>query len=289
MLNRRRSGLGSLIPGAELTVPAAPASKGGPIFVPLSAIAVNPYQPRRVFAPEALEELADSIRQHGILQPLTVRKRGESGYELIAGERRLQASRKAGLAEVPVIIRECSDKDMLELALVENLQREDLNAMEAAQSYQQLIAEFGLSQGEVAERVGKSRSAVANTLRLLALPSPIQQAVSEGAISEGHARALLAAENAERQMALLAEIRTKGLSVRAIEAAVSAKPPVSIRRKPKATEKKDANLQQVESELQNTLGTKVRFKEGSTPQKGTIEIEYYNADDLERIYEVIRF
>ena len=146
---KRRSGLGSLIPGADL-------AGSGPETVPITAIAVNPYQPRRVFAPDALEELAESIRRHGILQPLSVRPR-EGGYELIAGERRLQAARKAGLTEVPVSIRECDNEQMLALALVENLQREDLNPMEAARSYYQLGEEFGLSQGEIAEVVGKSR------------------------------------------------------------------------------------------------------------------------------------
>ncbi|HEX2951927.1 MAG TPA: ParB/RepB/Spo0J family partition protein, partial [Armatimonadota bacterium] len=208
MLNKRRSGLGSLIPGAEL------ATETGPEFVPVAEIAVNPYQPRRNFTPEAIDELADSIRQYGVLQPLTVRRR-DGGYELIAGERRLQASRKAGLTTVPVIMRECTDEEMLALALVENLQREDLNAMEAARSYHQLIDDFGLSQTEVAERVGKSRSAVANTLRLLALSNPIQQAVAEGAISEGHARALLAVDNGDTRDQLFQETLKKGLSVRA--------------------------------------------------------------------------
>ncbi|HOS42238.1 MAG TPA: ParB/RepB/Spo0J family partition protein, partial [Armatimonadota bacterium] len=172
---KRRSGLGALIPGAELP------TGSGPEFVPISAIAVNPYQPRRSFAPEALEELAASIRQHGILQPLTVRVR-EGGYELIAGERRLQAARRAGLADVPVMVRDCDDREMLELALVENLQREDLNPLEAARSYQQPLDDFGLTQADVAARVGKSRPAVANTLRLLALPAPIQGALEAGTI-----------------------------------------------------------------------------------------------------------
>lgn len=150
MIHRRRNGLGSLIPGGEFS------ADNGPEPVPITAIAVNPYQPRRLFQPDALEELAESIRQHGILQPLTVRTR-EGGYELIAGERRLQAARHAGLATVPVIVRDCSDAEMLALALVENLQREDLNAMEAARSYGQLATEFGLSQAEIAAQVGKSR------------------------------------------------------------------------------------------------------------------------------------
>lgn len=280
MLNRRRSGLGSLIPGADL----APGE--GPQLVPVTAIAVNPFQPRRTFAPEALEELADSIRRHGILQPLTVRLR-TGGYELIAGERRLQASRKVGLTEVPVIVRTCTDEEMLALALVENLQREDLNAMEAAYSYRRLIDEFGLAQTEVAEFVGKSRATVTNTLRLLALPAPIQRAVEEGAISEGHARALLAATPASRQEALFAETVAKGLSVRALEALINPQPKATTRRKSSPPPPADANLLHVQHDIEHALGTRVRLRPGSTPARGTIEIEYYTADDLERIYEVI--
>lgn len=280
MIHRRRSGLGSLIPGAELS--AGPA----PELAPITSIAVNPYQPRRTFAPEALEELAESIRQHGILQPLTVRPR-EGGYELIAGERRLQAARKAGLTEVPVTVRDCTDEEMLALALVENLQREDLNAMEAARSYQRLVEEFGLSQAEVASCVGKSRSAVANTLRLLALPAGMQQAVEDGTLSEGHARALLAVEQPERREALFNATLTEGLSVRALEARVQPQPKQPARRARHAAGL-DPNLAQVQTELQTTLATRVRFRSGSSASHGLIEIEYYSADDLERIYDAIR-
>ncbi|OPZ86399.1 MAG: Chromosome-partitioning protein Spo0J [bacterium ADurb.Bin429] len=279
---KRRSGLGSLIPGAELN------TGSGPEFVPISAIAVNPYQPRRVFAPEALEELAESIRQHGILQPLTVRPR-EGGYELIAGERRLQAARRAGLAEVPVMVRECDDREMLELALVENLQREDLNPMEAARSYQQLLDEFGMTQADVAARVGKSRPTVANTLRLLALPAPIQSGLEAGAISEGHARALLAAPTPERQLALFRETVSRGLSVRAVEALAAAAPTAmpAPRKKTTPPAGMDANLLAAQETLQRALGVKVRFRPGATGEKGVIEIEYYTTDDLERIYEIV--
>jgi ParB family chromosome partitioning protein len=277
---KRRNGLGSLIPGAELNTGA------GPEFVPIVAIAVNPYQPRRAFAPEALEELAESIRQHGILQPLTVRPR-DGGYQLIAGERRLQAARKAGLAEVPVMVRDCTDAEMLELALVENLQREDLNPMEAAQSYQQLMDEFGFSQTEVAARVGKSRPTVANTLRLLGLPAPIQAAVAAGSISEGHARALLAAPDPARQQTIFQETVARGLSVRAVEALVTPRTPDAPARRKMAKPDLDPNLIQVQDDFQGTLGVKVRFRPGSTCDKGVIEIEYYTADDLDRIFEAI--
>lgn len=280
MIPRRRSGLGSLIPGAELST-----GEGTAELVPLTAIAVNPYQPRRVFNEEALDELAESIRQHGILQPMTVRPR-EGGYELIAGERRLQAARKAGLTEVPVLIRECTDQEMLELALVENLQREDLNAMEAARSYQQLMSTFGLTQGEVADRVGKSRPAVANTLRLLQLPEAMQQALEGGALTEGHARALLSVEQPQRRDALFLQAVTDGLSVRALESLTAAASPKTAR-KAKTQASTDANLQQVQTEMQQALGTRVRVKPGSTGSRGALEIEYYSADDLARILEVV--
>ncbi|HEY3376108.1 MAG TPA: ParB/RepB/Spo0J family partition protein [Armatimonadota bacterium] len=280
MSSKRRSGLGSLIPGAELV------EEGRPDLVPITAISVNPYQPRRVFAPEALNELADSIKQYGILQPLTVRRR-DGGFELIAGERRLQASGKAGLTEVPVLVRECSDEEMLALALVENLQREDLNPMEAARSYAQLTEEFGLSQTEVAERVGKNRSTVANTMRLLALPDPIQSAVGEGKLSEGHARALLAVDDAGRQQELFAATVKKGLSVRVLESMVNPTPRSTSRGKLKKDEL-DANLQQVQIDLQMALGVKVRFTPGATVDGGSVQIDYYSADDLDRIYDALR-
>ncbi len=279
MIHRRRNGLGSLIPGEEFT------SGTGPEPVPITAIAVNPYQPRRIFQPEALEELTESIRQHGILQPLTVRTR-DGGYELIAGERRLQAARHAGLTTVPVMVRDCSNAEMLALALVENLQREDLNAMEAARSYEQLSTEFGLTQADIAEQVGKSRSAVANTMRLLSLPTAIQQAVEQGNISEGHARALLAIEAPLQQESLFRQTVKDGLSVRALEALVNPTPKKKARKHGASPARQDANLQQVETELQAALSTRVRFKPGSTGVKGTIEIDYYTPEDLDRLYEL---
>lgn len=281
---KRRSGLGALIPGAEF--PEGTSAE----LVPIVQIAVNPYQPRRNFAPEALEELVESIRQHGILQPLSVRPR-EGGYELIAGERRLQAARKAGLTNVPVTVRECTDEEMLALALVENLQREDLNPMEAARSYAQLMQEFALSQRDVAERVGKSRSAVANTMRLLGLPEEMQQAVAEGKMSEGHARTLLSVEDEDKRRALFRDVVERGISVRALEAMSKPSAEVSPTAKVPAKGGKsvggDPHLQQVQSELQVALATRVRFRPGSNAENGAIEIEYYSADDLQRLYELL--
>lgn len=278
MLNKRRSGLGALIPGAGL------ADAGAAQLAPVLQIAVNPYQPRRNFAPEALNELSDSIRRHGILQPLTVRSR-PGGFELIAGERRLQASRLVGLAEVPVIVRECSDEEMLALALVENVQREDLNAMEAATSYRQLMDEFKLSQTEVAELVGKNRTTVSNTLRLLGLPPVMQQGVHDGSISEGHARALLAVDDEPKRSSLYKITVEKGLSVRALEELVNPKPRETTRRK--TVPPTDANLAHLQELMQNTLGIRVRFKAGADSKKGTLELEYYSSDDLERIYQAL--
>ena len=277
MLNKRRSGLGSLIPGADL------ALEGSVELAPISSIAVNPFQPRRTFDPKPLEELADSIRHYGILQPLTVR-RCKSGYELIAGERRLQAARKAGLTEVPVVIRECDEEGMLVLALVENLQREDLNAIEAAHSYDLLSKGFGFSQAEVAERVGKSRSAVTNAMRLLSLPTPIRLAVADGRLSEGHGRALLAITDPDRQAELFQETLAKGLSVRALES-YAPKTPGKRKEQKTPTKALDPNLQMVQEVLQRTLGARVRFKPGSTADNGAIELEYYSVEELSSIYD----
>jgi len=256
-------------------------------MAPIATIAVNRYQPRRNFSPEALDELAESIRQYGILQPLTVRIIAD-GYELIAGERRLQAARKAGLASVPVIIRGCTDREMLVLALVENLQREDLNAMEAARSYQQLVSDFKLSQIEVAERVGKNRSTVSNTMRLLTLPAPVQQAVEDSTISEGHARALMSVEDPERQVELCATAIKRGLSVRELETIARRPLKPVLQKSADLSPEADPHLLQVRSELQTLLGTRVVFKAGSTANSGTIEIDYYSTDDLTRVLEMLQ-
>ena len=279
---KRRSGLGSLIPGAELAAAEVRLAE----MVAIAEITVNPFQPRRTFAPEALEELTESIRQYGIIQPLTVRRQ-QLGYQLIAGERRLQAAQKAGLTAVPVVIRDCSDDEMLALALVENLQREDLNAMEAASSYQQLIEQFGLSQSEVAEKVGKSRSAVANTLRLLALPEMIQHAVENGVLSEGQARTLLVIESPQRQQIIFQETVKKGLSVRALEKLVASEGKARKTKNLHSRDITDANLLAVQDELQLALSSRVQFKANSTVNGGTLEIDYYSADDLQAIYQAL--
>jgi ParB family chromosome partitioning protein len=275
---KRRSGLGSLIPGAELVPDSSQHT------VDINDIVVNPYQPRITFDESALEELTSSIKQYGILQPLSVRHNGLN-YELIAGERRWQAAKRAGMQTVPVVIRECTDEEMLALALVENIQRENLNAIEAARSYRQLSEKFGLTQHDVADKVGKSRTAVANTIRLLALPVEMQLAIEEGKISEGHGRALLSIDDNERRKALFTAIKLKGLSVREAEAIASMEP--KIKKAPKKIVASDANMDAVKDELQSALGTRVKFRQGSSAGKGVIEIDYFTQDDLERIYEVI--
>jgi ParB family chromosome partitioning protein len=249
-------------------------------MVRIALIAGADYQPRQQRDDERLEELADSIRTHGLLQPVVVRQT-DGGYQLIAGGRRLEAARRAGLMEVPVVLRECSDGESLELALVENLQREDLNPIESAQAYRRLIDEFELSQEEVARRVGRSRSAVSNSLRLLNLPSVIQQSLMADRISEGHARALLMAEDAERALELWQRIEKEGLSVREAEALARTHGRPKVTRESRVRSLDDPNVRALESTLQDALGTRVQVRPKATG--GTIEIEYYSEDDLDRI------
>jgi len=281
---KKKGGLGSLIPGSEL------GNDSDVKMVAVDAITANPYQPRAHFDAAEISELADSIRTFGIIQPLTVRKTAQ-GYELVAGERRLQASIKAELREVPVIVRECTEQEMLSLALIENIQRSDLNAVETAVSYKRLQDEFGLTQQEIATQVGKSRSSVANTLRLLDLPNDILEALSGGKISEGHGKLLLSATDSVIQTRLYNEILTEKLSVRDLEkrlnsiksASVDAPLPIKAKKSAKK-EKIDPNLAQIKRELEVSLSTRVTFRAGSDDNAGTVEIEYFSAADLENIY-----
>jgi ParB family chromosome partitioning protein len=286
-MNKNRGlgkGLGALIPNFEET-----ESSGTPQEVELRLISTNPYQPRKEFDPEKLAELAESIKVHGIIQPLLVRE-FQNDYQLIAGERRLRAAKQAGLETVPVIIREMSDETMMEVALVENLQREDLNPIEEAEAYHRLGEEFSLTQDEIARRVSKSRPAVANALRLLNLPKEIQSDLSSGVLSAGHARALLSLKTPAEQTRIWTKTKTQGLSVREIEELVRAMletGTVSRETKKAAPGKaeKDPNLREIEEELQQALGTKVTIVPGSSG--GRIEIQFYSGDDLERICEML--
>ncbi len=239
----------------------------------------NPLQPRRELDEEGLEELVRSIREKGVLQPLLVRRKGE-GYEIIAGERRWRAAIKAGIKKVPVIVRDVDDREALEVALVENLQRQDLNPLEEAEAYRRLMEDFGYTQEEVARRVGKDRSSVANTLRLLKLPSEAKEALRDGRITAGHARAILAMPTVEAQLDLLGRILEKGLSVREAERASKPRTP---RRKEGPP---DPDLEAVLDELRSILRTQVRIR--SRGNRGRIEIEFYCLDDLERIIGIIR-
>jgi len=276
----QRSGLGkgldALIPGSGTV-----SSDGGAAQVAVDSIQRNPRQPRQSFKEDELEELVMSIREHGIIQPLIVAPALNGTYTLIAGERRLQAARRAGLRNVPVVIRNATDQQLLELALIENVQRADLNPIEEAEAFNHLIKEFGLSQESVAVRVGKSRVAVTNTLRLLDAASIVKQALVDGKISEGHARALLALHSAKAQEAALHTIINLDLSVRQAEQLarkLGGQKPAS---KKKAG--RNPNVSDIERRLRASLGTKVSLKHGS--QGGALTIYYYSDEELDALLE----
>jgi ParB family chromosome partitioning protein len=248
-------------------------------FVNVDLIDPNPMQPRQSFDEAPLAELAASIREYGIIQPLLVCKNGDR-YQLIAGERRLRASKLAGLKEVPVIRRTLEDQEKLELAIIENVQRENLNPIESALSYKRLADEFNLTQEDISKKVGKARSTVANSIRLLTLPMEVKQGLMENKITEGHARTILALENREDQITLYHRITSDGLNVRATEAAIKRNLP-SV--KPETS--KDPDVVLAEKRLSEATGTKVKIE--SKGKKGKVVIEYYNPEDLEKIFKLI--
>ncbi|MFN2152257.1 MAG: ParB/RepB/Spo0J family partition protein [Anaerolineales bacterium] len=284
---RKRSGLGkgldALIPQIETSTPQIPAeSYAGVREIAVNAITPNPRQPRSTFDEGELSELAASIREHGILQPLIITAGEQPGqFTLIAGERRLMAAKQAGLKTVPVILRDSSEQERLELALIENVQRADLSALETAEAYRQLNDEFGLSHGEIAQRVGKSRVAVTNTLRLLNLPPSVLEALREGQISEGHARALLALPTAQAQAAALQTVLEKSLNVRQTEELVRKLSGEKLAQKPKA--EPIPEVKALEERLRAGLGTKVSLKHGR--KGGTITIHYYSEEELEALIQ----
>lgn len=243
----------------------------------------NKEQPRKTFDEAALQELADSIKQHGVLQPLLVRPLTTGGYQLVAGERRWRASRLAELKEVPVIIKELSDTEAMEIAIIENLQREDLNPIEEAEGLQALIDKCGFTQEEVATSVGKSRPAITNALRLLRLPEEVRQMTKDGDISAGHARALLAFDNEPMMLECAKQILDKKLTVRDVEK--MAKRPKTSKIKDSSTRARDSFYDEVELALSDALGTKVKVYNGRN--KGTLEIEFYTLDDLKNIANAI--
>ena len=248
----------------------------------INEIVPNKEQPRKTFDETALAELADSIRQHGVLQPLLVRPLANGGYQLVAGERRWRASRMAELKEVPVIIKELSDTEAMEIAIIENLQREDLNPIEEAEGLQALIDKCGYTQEEVAVSVGKSRPAITNSLRLLKLPQEVRDMAKDGVISAGHARALLAFDNQPMMIECAKQIVPKRLTVRDVEK--MAKRPARTS-EPKRTQRRDSFYDEVELSLSEALGTKVKVYNGRS--KGTLEIEFYTLDDLKNIANAI--
>ena len=252
-------------------------TEGGTVTLKISEIEPNRTQPRKEFDEQALSELAESISQHGLLQPLLVRPLTLGGYQIVAGERRYRASRMAGLTEVPVIIKELTDTETMEIALIENLQREDLSPVEEALGYKALIDEHGFSQEEVAKSVGKSRPAVANALRLLKLPDNIMEYLKDGKISPGHARALLTLENEELMTELADEIVAKDLSVRQVEIICKKKPTVQKEEKP---EKKPSFYSMVELALSESLGRKISVSKSKGKQGGVLQIEFYSDEEL---------
>ena len=273
-------GLGAFFPSAE---PVAELDER--YEVPVKQIKPNPFQPRRVFDQEALAELARSIRQYGVVQPIVVRRSPE-GYDLVAGERRWRASQMAGLVSIPAVIRDYTDSEMTEIALIENLQREDLNPLEEAFAFQRLMAEFGLTQEEVARKIGRSRSMVANMVRLLNLQPEVQEYVSRGTLSMGQARPLLAVDNATVQCEAARTIIEEDLNARDSEELVKR---LCSKKEKKAKQPTPINreffLAEMEDRLKLVLGTQVRIKPGK--MKSKIEIDYYNPEDLERILECL--
>lgn len=256
--------------------------------VPISALKPNPSQPRRSFRAASLAELADSIRKRGVLQPVLVEAAGEGSWVIVAGERRVRAARLAGLERVPVIVRTFSPEERLEIALIENLQRDDLTPIEEAKAFRQLMETRGLTQEQVAAKVGKDRTTVTNSLRLLKLSEKIQDAVDRGEVSAGHARALLAVVNPADQQALFDRVVKRGLSVRETEQAAAAigQGRRGEGRKHPTGGSRDPDVRAVEERLVERFGTKVQIRGG--PSKGRIEIAYYSADDLERVLELLQ-
>ena len=264
-----------------------PENETGIRMLRVSDIEPNPDQPRKTFNEDALEELAESFKLHGVVQPLIVVKRGEY-YMIVAGERRWRAAKIAGLKEVPVLVADYSDREVMEISLIENIQREDLDPIEEAQAFRRLIDEFGLKQDEVAERVSRSRTAVTNSLRLLKLDPRVQQMVIEDKISAGHARALLAIEISEEQYLLAMKVFDERLSVRETERLVKLHTQKKPERKKAAEDHRlDYIYEDMEAQLRAALGTKVILNR-KTPQKGKIEIEYYSSEELERLYDLLR-
>ena len=252
-------------------------------YIDINNIKPNANQPRKTFDEGKLEELADSIREHGLIQPLVVRK-STNGYEIVAGERRWRAARKIGIKEIPAVVRELSDEENMLLAIIENMQREDLDPIEEAEGISQMIETYGLSQEQVSKSLGKSRPYITNQLRLLKLPEEIRKMVSDGRLSSGHVRALITIDDEEKQIKLAVQAVEQGLSVRQVEALAKANK--NVKKSKSAKKKKSADVKRVEEDLKVALGTKVNLNQNG--KKGKIEIEFYSKDELERLIELLK-
>ena len=277
--------------GGEKISAEIPSSGPSMSEIFIEEIEVNPFQPRTHFDEQALKELADSIKIHGIIQPITVRKLSKNKYQLISGERRFQASKIAGLKSLPAYVREADDQQMLEMALIENIQRQDLNAIEVALSYQRLISECNLKQEELGDRVGKNRSTITNYLRLLKLPPDIQIAVRDNKISMGHARAIINIENVDAQLNLYKKILKDDLSVRQVEAMVRQLLQASTAKQTKSGDTRSLDsvhreLNNLQSKLSSHFGTKIQIK--SDGKKGDLTIPFYSIEDLNRILDILK-
>ncbi len=294
-----KHGLGRGLDALIQEMPAAAAAAGdvglkpdgNVVSVPTADIVQSPFQPRHVFEPGALEDLVRSIKAHGVLQPLMLRRVGQ-GYELVAGERRLRAARKAGLDTVPAIIRDVSDADALAFGLIENLQREDLNVMEEAEGYQRLVTQFGLTQEGIAGSVGKARATVANVLRLLELPGNVKTMVADGSLSAGHAKVLMGVAIDEEKSLLAGRCVKEGLSVRALEQLVAKL--ARIPRKPRASRSDipQDHLRYLSDKLHDHFGTNVRIMPSRTlangkKARGSVEIDFYSNEDLSRLLDIL--
>lgn len=278
MINKRGlgKGLGALIPDSE------ESDKNSIIEIKITDIEANEMQPRKNFNDETLTDLSESIKEHGVVQPIIVRKFGNS-YQIIAGERRWRASRMAGKRTIPAIVKECSNLEVMELALIENLQREDLNSIEEAQAYKSLIEEYKMTQEEISKKIGKSRPAIANSLRLLQLPQEIKNMIEEGKVTQGHARALLAIGGEKKQLEMAEKIINQQLNVRQIEKLV--KDTKGKKKKVASPNNYQIEINQLEERLKAALGTKVTIQHKNN--KGKIEIEYYSNEDLDRILDLL--
>ena len=287
-MNPPRSGLGRGL--ASLLPDAAGAAPGSALQVSVDQVRPNPYQPRRDFDESALADLVASIKQHGVVQPITLREAPDGvGYQLIAGERRLRAARLAGLPTIPAVVRPCNERELIEIALIENLQREDINGIEAAVAYRRCMDEFSLTQEELAARLGKSRTTIANTLRLLKLPPALQAAIAEGRMSEGHGRALLSLADADAQALVADRIIEEQLSVREAEA-LCREPAAATGRRGGSSQRADSpadpDVALFENLIQRALGTKVEIRQGKSGA-GTVVVHFFNQEDLERIAEAL--